>query len=955
MASETELQKGQLNPAARPVDAFIQPTNYQVGEPGRLAELPGVRGMDLIGTNGTPNVQGFNQAQQLAEALAPFSKALVSTAQDAGLQYASWQAGKGESEFMAAYRQAQLNVDGATEVGETNYASASRAIYAKDKDAGMGMWLANPYRQMGASRARSRIAGQEIEWKMAGIEGQMSPKDYETPDQGFAKLQSLRAGLISQVTESWGVNENSPGFQKYTAPAIEKASEKSANRLIEDRQKYFDDMKPKQLAQLLKNTIYLEAQSGTFEYQGNTYSRSTTPADLYQRALGHKLNSMSRDFLSKAGPAGMATKWSREAYEILSAEADFKDDRALSSYLNLIMSGEPLRGSDGKPVVGLDGVQVNLSWRQLYSKETIDSQIKYEQAGFASRNTRAENLSKAVAAEMFMSTQGLPPGMDREQAALGALRRVQASEEARLGRPLTTVESVEILEKWDKLNKLNSSLVAGRVDTDVEQRYLGALEQKFGTQFNAAGERAQVTRIAAEMAPLDPERANRFQAAAFNQIEQKEKEVKDFSGYTSARDKVINDNINARLLRNYPAAVSGGTDRYKADREESERRQRFALTGHVNNRIREKEAQLGRKLNDSEVRGVTQQSVDEYGKSDKDALQYQFPGSQAYPDSPSVDPYRTIKPVPLGPDGKPKPAAGAKPISTFSTQELDDIPNRKVVLRQYRTQPVMPLNSLRDVVFAGIDGKKLPVKFEKAWRDAGAPNAYDFLMKQLEFYPNYKPEWTPAEMNRLKQDQQASARTERASQTYASIAPTMPTMAGLITFGLNTLTGTAPAVAATTGGGGARPFTGSQGGAWRSADSRGQSLIAMAQRNGWDPSDIAAIASFETGGTLNPSEPGRGAASGRIGLIQAGPNERRAYGLGTGDWNREMKGIENYLKSRGAKPGMGLADLYATVNGGNPRAGYTADGNGTVARSARTLKLLETHKQAAMRKLGLSN
>ena len=77
MASETELQKGQLNPAARPVDAFIQPTNYQVGEPGRLAELPGVREMGLIGTNGTPNVQGFNQAQQLAEALAPFSKALV--------------------------------------------------------------------------------------------------------------------------------------------------------------------------------------------------------------------------------------------------------------------------------------------------------------------------------------------------------------------------------------------------------------------------------------------------------------------------------------------------------------------------------------------------------------------------------------------------------------------------------------------------------------------------------------------------------------------------------------------------------------------------------------------------------------------------------------------------------------------------------------------------------------
>jgi hypothetical protein len=810
MASETELQKGQLNPAAKPVDAFIQPTNYQVAEPGRLSELPGVRGMDLISTGSKPNVQGFNQAAQLAEALAPFSKALVSTAQTAGLQYASWQAGQGEAEFMAAYRKAQVQVDQQTEVGETNYASASRSIYAKDKQAGMGMWLANPYRQMGAERARSRIAGQEIAWKMAGIEGQMSPEDYEAPDQGFAKLQSLRAGLISQVTEGWGVNENSPGFQKYTAPAIEKASEKSANKLIEDRQKYFDEMKPKQLAALLKNTLFLQLQSGTFEYQGNTYNRSTTPPELYNSALGLKLNYMARDFLSKAGPGGMATKWSKEAYEILSAEADFTDDRDLLNAIGVIRSGEPLRGPDGKQVMGADGRPVYLTWRQLYSKETIDSQIKYEQAGFTNRTARAKDLAQRAAAEMDLVASRFPIGPERQAAGGQKLNEFMAQEQQRLGRPLTPVEQLEIKKAWKETNDLQSELVAETVDPAIEVNYLGALEQKFGTQFNAAAERAQVTRIAAGMAVNDPGRANRFQAAAFNQIEQKEKEVKDFSGYTSARDKVINDNINARLLRNYPAAVPGGIDRRKADREESERRQRFALTGHVNSRIREKEAQLGRKLNDSEVRGVTQQAVDEYGKTDKDALQYLFPGSQAYPDSPSVDPRLTIKPVPLGPDGKPKPAAGAKPISTFSTQELDDIPNRKVVLRQYRTQPVMPLNSLRDVIFDGIDGKRLPVKFERAWRDAGAPNAYEFLMKQLEFYPNYKPEWSPAEMNKLKQQQQASARTERASQTYAALTPTMPTMASMITFGLNTLTGTAPASAATLGGGGGgRPFTGS--------------------------------------------------------------------------------------------------------------------------------------------------
>lgn len=140
---------------------------------------------------------------------------------------------------------------------------------------------------------------------------------------------------------------------------------------------------------------------------------------------------------------------------------------------------------------------------------------------------------------------------------------------------------------------------------------------------------------------------------------------------------------------------------------------------------------------------------------------------------------------------------------------------------------------------------------------------------------------------------------------------------------------------------------------YSSRDPRGQSLIAMAARNGWDPADLAAIFSFETGGTLNPAEPGVGAAAGRIGLIQGGPNERAAYGLGSGNWDREMIAVEKYLRDRGAKPGMGLEDLYATVNGGNPGAGYTPDGNGTVARSSETLRRLQEHKAQAVQRLSL--
>lgn len=145
---------------------------------------------------------------------------------------------------------------------------------------------------------------------------------------------------------------------------------------------------------------------------------------------------------------------------------------------------------------------------------------------------------------------------------------------------------------------------------------------------------------------------------------------------------------------------------------------------------------------------------------------------------------------------------------------------------------------------------------------------------------------------------------------------------------------------------------GSSAGRARSAD--GAALAGVARRLGVSPADLAAIFSFETGGTLSPAEPGRGAARGRVGLIQAGPEERRTYGIHAGQtFAEQLEGVARYLTDRGVRPGMGLEDIYAAVNGGNVRAGYTPDGNGVVARSAETLRRLREHRASAARKLGL--
>jgi hypothetical protein len=776
MARDTELPQGQLNTAAKPVDAFISPVNYQVAQPGQPGQMPGVQGVSAVSTGGTTYVQGHNSAADLAEALRPFTKELLTAAGTAGLQYASWQMAKGEAEFMEQYRRAQLKVDESTEVGETNYAQGARAVGAKDPKAGALMWGLNPYREIGAQRARSRLAGQEIEAGMTGYVNSRSREiDYTAPDQGFAALNKIRADYIAQVTNKFGVNENSAGFQKYAAPSIEKASDREAQRISQDRVKFYDEMMPRQLTQLLRNEmLLLHKKSASFELNGKAYTRGVDPEQLYWTAAGIRLNNVARDFLQKAGPAGMATEWARQAYLGLLAEANYNDDQSLRRMVGLLRSGEPLRGSDGKPVRDANGQDVYLTWDQLYGQDSIDNQIKYEQAGFTARQNKAKDFGFRSEAAIGNAIQGMPPGPERASTAAAALNDFIAKETA-AGRPPGPTEIQAARRAMKDAHELTSDLVFEQDDPGAQTRYLAGLGQLYGADFNAKSERDKVDALAAGM--KDQKAARQFVTQAYGEIERKEKEVQDMSGYRSARDKVINDNISSRVLRNYqanPANPAFG----KPDREESERRQRGAYTQHVNNRIKEKEAQLKRKLNETEVRAVTQQAIDEYGKNDKEALQYLFPGSQAYPNSPSVDPYGTIKPVDLGPDGKPKPKPSGPVPKVYSINQLDDIPNRAVELRQFRTKPVMALQSIRDVMFNAIDGKAQSPEFERAWRDAGAPNAWEFLQKQLQFYPNYKGgDWTPQQEKKARQDLLSLSGRANAEVARANTGKLFPNIA----------------------------------------------------------------------------------------------------------------------------------------------------------------------------------
>jgi len=106
-------------------------------------------------------------------------------------------------------------------------------------------------------------------------------------------------------------------------------------------------------------------------------------------------------------------------------------------------------------------------------------------------------------------------------------------------------------------------------------------------------------------------------------------------------------------------------------------------------------------------------------------------------------------------------------------------------------------------------------------------------------------------------------------------------------------------------------------------------LRSAAKELGVSPEDLATVISYETGGTFSPSIRG-GAGNRHIGLIQFGANEQRAHKASQDQtFPEQMTSVVDYLKKRGFKPGMGILDLYSTINAGRPGRYNASDaGNG---------------------------
>lgn len=106
--------------------------------------------------------------------------------------------------------------------------------------------------------------------------------------------------------------------------------------------------------------------------------------------------------------------------------------------------------------------------------------------------------------------------------------------------------------------------------------------------------------------------------------------------------------------------------------------------------------------------------------------------------------------------------------------------------------------------------------------------------------------------------------------------------------------------------------------------SRQQAILKAAQRVGVDPASLAAIMSFETKGTFDPTARN---SLGYVGLIQFGDWEQKTYGVSQStSFEEQAAAAAQFLIDRGVKPGDTIEQMYAAVLIGNA-AGKLEDGS----------------------------
>ena len=740
MAAPQRLQSGNISPSAAPVSTFLNfDANSSPAAPAQMPRLPQGGRVVAIQKGGTRSIQGVNPIQELTDALRPLSKLY-----DAGVEmYASSQYQQGQNEILRA----AANINRDTIVKGFKYAEDNRRLSSENPVAGVLMDQANPFRQAGRVNQASQFVATlaprifEAEWARNG--GNLSKLDPADPAVG-----AVRASLTGKIAGYFGLDEFSPGFQSYVAPAVVRADEWFGKQQLEGHVKYQKDVGVRQASQVLTGLLF---------------DPRTTP---------ERWNSVLAQFGAQFGITGEPQQMIENA--LMRTVADLRTIQGDITNKNRQQASDALSRLQNLPSGVVDENGISIPVGQFYGAEIL------KESASVSRDLKTLRDNRTAAAIDALDDQ-------LNQSTDLTMTSGQIAQQFKIYRAKPEFSDLSDAELWDALsgrNKAAQEFQAATFDEDAVEQFFTDQEFAIGSDWDESSAQAKFRQLI-DGAPteLKKELLNRWRSLRGQKERDAGGEVDSTTmttGLKNATGSILNTILpegGTGMLKKAKAkglSVVDYIEKYEKDKFSSIQRIRNYIQKEASTQIRAETAAKGRFLKPEEQSAIITDVMNNTLADDK--LMRSFGVNPAAPKDQAQaarDPE----------SGLPK-AKTEVPTYYSPTQQ---VPQEVAA----SGKPVYKRSDTIQLLGAAANGSPMPANVKRAARANGMSTG-QFLLKQAELLEIPIPPQMREKVERV-------ARVEQG--TSQSIASAAPSSSGPLSYAsnalFNILTGSAPAVAST--------------------------------------------------------------------------------------------------------------------------------------------------------------
>jgi len=217
------LFSNQIQPQAQPLNSFIRPQQFQRPNASQQPLLGAVSKIATLQQAGTSSVAGFNKFEQVANALAPLSKELVSLADKGFKYYAKSSIEAGYYEELENQRvRSQLQVQRNQEQGAAEAAQVQTQLAKTDPVAESLFREANPWRAVGRRRALAQLAAGQVS-AVLNADLARNAGELSRLVPGSPQLMQRKQQLTQNVYQRFGLQGNEPEATYYVTPQVNKS------------------------------------------------------------------------------------------------------------------------------------------------------------------------------------------------------------------------------------------------------------------------------------------------------------------------------------------------------------------------------------------------------------------------------------------------------------------------------------------------------------------------------------------------------------------------------------------------------------------------------------------------------------------------------------------------------------------------------------------------------------